>query len=132
MQPAGTGADLSRVQRLDPLILCRGGQPLRVPLGCGATPAEVRVGEGQGRAAVRRGVREVVGNLLWSVRQEGLREGRRVRLRAGGCAPGAGGAMERSPPVRFAGSVRAQECAGAPQGGGAGRAARCVEGGRVG
>ena len=40
--------------------------------------------------------------------------------------------MERSPPVRFAGSVRAQECAGAPQGGGAGRAARCVEGeGRV-
>ena len=39
--------------------------------------------------------------------------------------------MERSPPVRFAGVVRAQECAGAPQGGGAGRAARCVEGGRV-
>ena len=39
--------------------------------------------------------------------------------------------MERSPPVRFAGSVRAQECAGAPQGGGAGRAAQCV-GGREG
>ena len=39
--------------------------------------------------------------------------------------------MERSPPVRFAGLVRAQECAGAPQGGGAGRAARCV-GGREG
>ena len=70
----------------------------------GQAGAGVRIGEIP-FSAVRRGVRVVVGNLLWSVRQEGLREGRRVRLRAGGCAPGAGGAMERSPPVRFAGLV---------------------------